>query len=145
LLPAHETFGANILPYSPEMALVISRSLVLVRPDYSPNELDQDEFEQLSSEVGAFLKRLRHVSGQAGMPREEDLMVMQSTNIDELPNVAALECHNGQMTVQTYSLTTSVTRANVEAASGLPDDFSAPIGPEGDRRGLRGTGLRGTA
>jgi hypothetical protein len=113
--------------YAPKMAWVNSPFLVLVREHCGPNQHDEDESKQLLSYLGTFLKKLRHVSGQADMPKQDNLLAMMLGEIDILPELAAMQDHSGTATIQTYPLAVAVTRANVEAAAALPDDFSPPI------------------
>ena len=113
--------------YAPTMAWVNSPSLVLIREDSAPEMRNENDSEQLHSAIGALLKKLRHLSGQADMPKQEDLLVMMFGEIDTLPEFAATEFHGGAATIQTYPLAVAITRPNVEAAAALPDDFSPPV------------------
>jgi hypothetical protein len=112
--------------YAPTMAWVNSSSVVLIRENYARETHNVHESEQLHSAVGSFLKKLRYLSGQADMPKQEDLLVMMFAEIDTLPEFVATEYHSGA-TIQTYPLAVAITRANVEAAAAMPDDFYPPV------------------
>jgi len=115
------------MQYAPNIAWVNSPSIVLIRTSDKQDQQGEDESEQLGSDLGIFLKKLRYLSGQSDMPKQEDLSVMMFHNIDILPKFVATDDSRGISHIQTYPLTVAVTQANLEAAAVLPDEFSTPI------------------
>lgn len=59
------------------MACANSWNVVLVRKDFADDQYDKEEFEHLRSGLGAFLKESPHVSGQADMPKQDDLLIVK--------------------------------------------------------------------
>ena len=70
--PVESTF----LIYAPNAAWVSSRNLAFIRENDSCTGWNDEQFQELSSCLGPFLRKLRHLSGQAGMPKGEDLIAI---------------------------------------------------------------------
>lgn len=115
------------MQYAPNIAWVNSPFIVLIRTSDKQAKQGGDESEQLRSDLGIFLKKLRYLSGQSDMPKQEDLLLMMSHDIDILPQFVAIDDIRGLSHIQTYPLTVAITQANLEAAAELPDEFSTPI------------------
>jgi hypothetical protein len=127
VLPKKDEFGAQCNSFRDDKAFISSRNLVFVREDYPPGQYDKNEFEHLRSLFAELLGRLRHESGQADMPKPEDLVMVMFGEIESLPEPPALEPFGNVVTIQTYPLIAAVTERQYTAALKLPKDFTSPI------------------
>ena len=118
--------GSNTLIYAPNAAWLSSRNLVLIQEDDLRSSWDEDQFQQLLSHLGSLLRKLRHLSGQADMPKEEDVVAVRFGTLDILPELPNLGVDSSS-SVQTYLLATAVSNADLVKAAALSDDFDPPI------------------
>jgi hypothetical protein len=92
-------------------------------------EPDRPKFENLVPIVGDLLVRLRHVSGQATLPRPESLVGGGGTNIDELPSLPADSSPPKGLSpssFQKYLWSTAITAERIAAATTLGPKFVPP-------------------
>jgi hypothetical protein len=108
-----ETFESNILPYTPEMACANSRDVVLVPEDYADDQHGREGFEHLRSDLGAFLKNLRGIRGQADIPKQDDLLIVNfGRRVLERMQLVIGACRAGILAPQR---TKSASRCNLTA------------------------------
>src|SRR5262249_42798683 len=85
---------------------------------------DSETLEAMKS----FLKRLRHVSRQATLPRGDDMAFFNCADVAELPKVEFEEPYYGEVHYPDNSfIETALTMDLVERAGELPTTFEAPV------------------
>jgi hypothetical protein len=106
---------------------MLSRSILhCVLPECGPN-LGARDTETLEA-MKSFLKRLRHVSRQATMPRGDDMAFFDCLDIAEPPNVEFEQPYYGVVHYPDNSfIETALTMDLVERAGELPTTFEAPV------------------
>lgn len=85
----------------------------------------QEQFEELEHIVKDLLVRLRHLGGQATIPKFESCSVIGSINIDDLPAFEAAG-HGPPSHFQRYLWTSAITADQINAAAAFAADFVPP-------------------
>ena len=110
--------------------IVFSFNDAQVMKDRQP---DKSKIKSLVPVVGDLLVRLRHVSGQATLPRLESLLSSGETNIDELPVLSADSSWPDGLSpssFQKYLWSTAITAERIAAATELGPKFIPPTHEE---------------
>jgi hypothetical protein len=104
----------------------VSRAVLhCVVPERSDAE---DRNTEVHEAMKSLVKRLRHVSRQATLPRGEDLVFFTCHDIDVLPNVEFEEPYYGTVHHGDNSfIETALTMDLVERAGELPTTFEGPV------------------
>ncbi len=118
-----------VIPVALEKHFWVNSEIVFCNGKEAIQEPDASKFENLVPIVSDLLVRLRHVSGQATLPRPESLVVGGETNIDELPPLPAdssLPEVLSRSRVQKYLWSTAITAERIAAATALGPKFIPP-------------------
>lgn len=92
-------------------------------------QLDEFKFDDLVPVMADLLVRLRHVSGQATLPRLESFISGGETKVDELPSLPADSSYYEEMArarFQKYLWSTAITAQQIAAAVALGPKFVPP-------------------